>query len=301
MDGQIERGTTELDEGGSRPDAIIEFGDELFVVLESKAVANLDGAQLARHAFRWELENARVGPRGLIPPPSWSLKRWQHVSAWARTAAKAETEVAAFLLRQLAEYLELAGVTDARIETSPAPGPGPLAPAWLDDLAAAADLERVALACQELYGDEDSPWFVSGDGVDSRIDTRADSRRVAEAFRAAGQPAPPSILKRGGDVITPRRALSILYGPDRYERSVAEPDVKNRAAKLKGAGADRAVLLGILAWAWPQSGALVAHNARRIVAHAWRDLPSSTPAASELHERLDERARVALQFSPLDS
>jgi hypothetical protein len=297
VEGRIDDVTLEQDQGGSRPDAAVQLGNELLVLMESKAVAKLDGAQLARHAFRWDLEEPRVGPTGVQMPASWIITRWASIASWARGAVDEDgTPVGRFLLEELAAYLDLAGVTEARIARASARGiVESQAPPWLTDLAEAADLDAVADACARLYGAPDARWFVSGDGIASSIDCRGDSRRVAEAYRGAREPVPPRLLQKGGDVITARRALSILYGPHGYERSVAEPDTRNRVALLRGVGIDRAVLLGILAWAWPRDGHL-AENARRIVGAAWSHADQQSLATPELHDALTERAKTALAF-----
>jgi hypothetical protein len=295
--GRIDTASLDLDQGGSRPDAALQFGTELLILVESKAVAALDGGQLARHAFRWGLEEPRIGPNGVEIPESWVIQGWSSVASWARGAAERDgTRVGSFLLSQLAEYLDLAGVTDIQIARPSTRGTSESrAPVWLTDLAEAADLDAVAAVCSRLYGAPDRRWFIGGSGVPSSVDCRADSRRVAQAYSAAGQPVPPRLLHKGGDVITARRALSILYGPDGYERSVAEPDIHNRVTLLRDVGTDRAVLLGILAWAWDRDG-LLADHARQIVGAAWANTEQESLAAPELHETLPERARLALSI-----
>lgn len=166
--------------------------------------------------------------------------------------ASESDEVASFLLAQLAGYLDLAGVTDA-----PLPEPTPAThdvvediPDWLGELAGSADLNAVARICTELYGRPSDEFYVAGDGQPAPMHARDDSRRVVDAYRAAGETVAPVLQQRGGNVITSRRALSILFGPDSYERSVADPQTTVRAGKLLDVGCYRAVLLAMLAWAW---------------------------------------------------
>lgn len=85
--GRIDTASLEPDQGGSRPDAAVQFGTELLILIESKAVAALDGGQLARHAFRWGVGEPRIGPNGVETPESWVIQGWSSVASWARGAA----------------------------------------------------------------------------------------------------------------------------------------------------------------------------------------------------------------------
>ena len=126
-----------------------------------------------------------------------------------------------------------------------------------------------------------------------------DARRVRDEYAKHREPTPPRLLQARGDVITARRSLSILYGPDRFSRSVAEPDMNNRTGLLVGVGVDRAVLLGMLAWAWPRDAAeKQPEYVRHIVAHAWTRVSRSSHAAPELTDALSERSRTALRYEP---
>jgi len=292
-DGGVGPGTLEPDSAGSRADALIAFGTDLLVVIESKAVGACDGAQLARHAYWWGIDPATR--KGI--PATWRMVTWQRVADWARSSMDAEDRpVGRFLLGQLADYLDLAGVTTRSVvQVAPAPRVevDETIPVWMDDLATAIDLNRVSTVCDELYGDVEGEHHVCGDKQETEVDCRVDSRRVAEAYRAVREKVPPVLLQNGGNVITPRRALSILYGPNRYEQSVAVPEVRKQAGKLIGVGVDRAVLLGMLAWAWDKPGRRPSLM-RQIIAQAWEQAPVTSHAAPELHDGLGERIDLIL-------
>ena len=82
---------------GSRIDAAIVVPGVGLLAVEVKAVDDLDGPQLARHAQRWDVQD----------PPI--LVRWADVWRWARAERSRRDSVAAFLLTQFCEYLEILG------------------------------------------------------------------------------------------------------------------------------------------------------------------------------------------------
>ncbi len=229
------------------------------------------------------------------------MRRWQEVVDWAGSAADSDpSPTGAFLLRQLAEYVDLAGVTSGRPRqnaTSSRPDLADKWPSWMEDLAVAAPLNDVALTCRQLYGDPGSEWFVCGSGVKTPMHVRDDSRRVANLYRAAGKRVPPRLTQKGGDVITARRYLSIAYGPDNFVKSFADDDLDTRVGLVRGVGADRTVLLGLFAWAWPTSGDR-AGRVLQIVERMWPDADVKSYAAPELHDHLRPDARAALELMP---
>jgi len=168
-------------------------------------------------------------------------------------------------------------------------------PAWLEELARSVDLRELGALCTELYGDPANEFYEAGDGRPAPVHCRDDSRRVADAYRAAGEPIPKVLLQRGGNVITLRRALCLLFGPESYERSVADPQTTVRPRKLVDVGCDRAVLLAMLAWAWGRPG-WNAEHLRRIVAAAWPHAPRRSHGAPELHDRPSPPALGALDL-----
>jgi hypothetical protein len=297
--GRLSRGSLALEEGGSRPDAAFVWA-ETAVFVESKVLADLDGGQMARHAANFGLGKPPMLQGVPQPPDSWRLRRWQEVAEWARRAAHTEPDPApAFLLGQVAEYLDLAGVTSGRPRTSGISRQVDLLdewPTWMLDLAVAAPLEETAELCSRLYGDPRSDWFVCGDGVKSPVHVTDDSRRVADLYRAKSRRVPPRLTQNRGDVITARRYLSIAYGPDNFVKSFAEDDLRTRVGYVRGVGTDRAVLLGLFAWAWATSGAR-ATRVLQVIERVWPDTPIKTFVAPELHEELDQQALAALHLA----
>lgn len=285
---------------GSRPDLLIDFPDGRFVIIESKAVGGTDGSQLWRHAraFGLELPRVRAGKPEL--PASWIQQSWSDIAAWAN-GEHDDTPVAAFLLQELAEYLDLAGVTRA---VAPVTRARPAVPASVSRepidstvlvvLAESVDLDAVARVCTRLYGDPGSPHYVYGDDETGDTYTTEDSATVRDTYRRQREKIPPGLALNGGNVITARRALSIAYGPkSRFVQSIATAQTRDAIGKLIGVGADRAVLLGLLAWAWPKTSTR-AERMRTIIAGAWERAPVRGHAADELHEELPPAAVAAL-------
>lgn len=97
---------------GSRVDATIDAPGQLTVLVETKIVPRLDGAQLLRHAERWGLSLPSPRLKEDEPlPADWVLARWDDVHRWALGESEAiSTQPAQFLLGQLTEFLELAGL-----------------------------------------------------------------------------------------------------------------------------------------------------------------------------------------------
>ncbi len=94
---------------GSRVDAAVDAPGRLTVLIETKVVPRLDGAQLVRHAERWGLPAPSGSAEGI--PAEWVLAKWSDVHRWARGEEETtSTQPGAFLLGQLSEFLELAGL-----------------------------------------------------------------------------------------------------------------------------------------------------------------------------------------------
>jgi len=102
-------------DGGSRVDAAIHAAGALTVLVETKVVERLDGAQLVRHAEKWQLPRALPGPdRSWTLPDQWVLTTWTTVYMWARAQRGGRHgEPTEFLLQQFTEFLELAGLAPA--------------------------------------------------------------------------------------------------------------------------------------------------------------------------------------------
>lgn len=279
-EGRVTPGSVRSSGGQSRVDAVLEAPGRIRVLIESKLVGGCDGDQLWRHALAWgQAEPQTVGGRVRLPE-NWVMRSWEDVRSWAvgERGAADVPPVGDFLLGELADYLVYCGVAGtierpARKSVADLPVP-PLAPA--------ADLAVVREVCRTLYGNG-GPNHVTGPAC------RADMATVIEQCRRNGAPVPPGLLNDAkGGVITPRRALSILYGRDRYEQTVLPQSDVTGARKHLERGMDRAVLLGVLAWAG-QAAAPFRNYAIRMVARAWDDAPVQTAVAPELTAALRAR------------
>ena len=203
-------------------------------MIESKAIGGTDGSQLWRHARAFGLPQPRRQGGGLVIPDAWRQQRWEDVATWASNTDD-QNPVARFLLSELAEYLALAGVLTERSPRSRATVAVRRDPAQeflLEQLAETSDLDAIALACRDLYGDPQGSHYVHGDQETGHTHTTDDSRRVRELYRSAREPVPPHLTVSGGNVITARRALCIAYGPKRrFMQSVATPNTRDAAGR----------------------------------------------------------------------
>ena len=112
LEGRIDPASWGSSDGGSRVDAGVHIPGRLTLLIETKVVAALDGGQLNRHAQRWNIPAAeRSEPDEAKLPREWRLATWAQVHSWAREAAElSEEQPSRFLVEQLAEFLELAGL-----------------------------------------------------------------------------------------------------------------------------------------------------------------------------------------------
>ena len=93
--------------GGSRVDGSIHLPGILTVLIETKVVDALDGSQLQRHA----LDCGMLGGDRWNIPSEWRIRSWAQVHKWAKQElCTTERQPDKFLLSQLVEYLELAGL-----------------------------------------------------------------------------------------------------------------------------------------------------------------------------------------------
>ena len=96
---------------GSRVDASIHLAGILTVFIESKVVSDLNGAQLQRHATACGIPLATADNSKWMPPPEWRIRTWVDVYEWAqKEIGITEKQPDRFLLGQLVEYLQLAGL-----------------------------------------------------------------------------------------------------------------------------------------------------------------------------------------------
>lgn len=98
------------EQGGSRIDASIRVPGSISLYIETKTVERLDGAQLNRHARRWELPEAERIGGSWQAPSAWVLATWADAWRWARRERDRTSDLtASFLLSQFGEYLEILG------------------------------------------------------------------------------------------------------------------------------------------------------------------------------------------------
>lgn len=98
-------------DGGSRVDGSIHSAGTLTVLIETKIIDTLNGCQLQRHAKEWGIPQAVVNGDGWKLPPEWKIRKWVDVYEWAqREGSETTHQPDKFLLGQLVEYLELAGL-----------------------------------------------------------------------------------------------------------------------------------------------------------------------------------------------
>jgi hypothetical protein len=96
---------------GSRVDGSIHLPGVLTILIETKIDDPLNGSQLQRHATDCGMPQAVFDGARWVLPPEWKIRSWTQVYKWARqklcTTARQPDR---FLLEQLVEYLELAGL-----------------------------------------------------------------------------------------------------------------------------------------------------------------------------------------------
>jgi hypothetical protein len=284
--GRVEPGSLRTPHGESRVDALIEAPGALRILVESKIVGGNDGDQLWRHARAWGQPEPERSAGRWRQPDNWRMRSWADVQAWGaeELGSGASSAVGGFLLQQLLEYLDLCGLMVDRQRSRhgrSAATAGDDGRAAIVPLIRDVDLAEVRRICARLYGSPAAPFHVTGSSC------RADSRRIVDDAGRHGASPPPEVLQGGrpADVITPRRALSILYGPERYEQSVAPKSDTSGARKYLNRGIDRCALLGMVAWA-DTSPTAYATYVRRLAARAWPDAPVAGHANGELVEAL---------------
>ena len=110
--GEIDTTTwSKLGEKG-RIDAAICWSGEMTLLVETKVVERMAGAQLNRHALDWGISGAHEGAGSPEIPDTWTLTTWGDIYGWARDRSREYPDESApgFLLGQLWRYLELTGL-----------------------------------------------------------------------------------------------------------------------------------------------------------------------------------------------
>jgi hypothetical protein len=102
MTGELPQPAPADPSGDGRVDACIHFPDDVLLAIEAKVgAAELDYAQMARHAQRW----------GITTPSAWRTASWADVHGWVGSRRPAADAVTRFLLDQFLEFLDVAGLT----------------------------------------------------------------------------------------------------------------------------------------------------------------------------------------------
>lgn len=273
--------------GESKVDASIS-SEDLLVLFEVKVRRGaLEGTQMVRHATVGALS---VDP-DLVPftgdalPPGFALRTWADVGSWlAHELARPEhqpeiVELAATLSEQgICQPIGTA-TGPAAVLTAREPRPRPTA---LPGITAEWDFRRVREVCSRVFGHEP---IKEGDCLE-------DTRRLVGAYTSTGKEETPLGLRFHGPdgAMTPLRVLSVLYGrtsdPQRWLSNAYPAAWTAFHDRTIGAGADRHVLVAMLAWA----GGISANQTRkRIQANAtiaWTDAPDKAPGLEELHRHL---------------
>jgi GTP pyrophosphokinase len=274
--------------GERRVDATLET-DDLLVLVESKVVGGCDPDQLWRHARAFGQAEPVATGQGWLVPGNWVMRSWGDVVRWADSllADPSVEPTSRFLLTQLRDYLHLCRfVADEQPRRTPARADD--ARDALAPLSEALDLRAIRACAAELYDRPGAAGYVDARGC------RADAARVAAACVDSEIDVPAELHDAQGnpaDVITPRRALSILYGPDAFEATVAVASPIGGARKFLARGIDRCALAAMLAWADTASDTFGA-NVRRLVLAAWPAAPWVGNASPELAQALVERRLI---------
>lgn len=150
-------------------------------------------------------------------------------------------------------------------------------PVPVREMVAGLDLDELATSCAALYGRRGS----------HRVDENAcrqDARRIAAEYEQAQQPLPRDIA---GDPMTPSRVLTVLYSNEglTHGAPAAWTDLRTR---LLNRGADRTVLVALVAWARHDEGSTASKRLYAGVARLWSQTEERLPALGELHAAVDE-------------
>lgn len=263
---------------GSRVDAAIL--DRTAVLLELKIAGQAEHAQLLRHARHWALAlpAGRDGAESELGT-GFALRTWSHVLGWVgREFERADLESRdRARLRSLAVALRELGLGEPDYKLAPA---GRAVPADVDhpapvptrEMTDGINLSALHDACARLYGRNGS-HHVAATGC------RADAAVIRAAHERDGLPVPSGLE---GNPMTPRRVLSVLYGNLKLTDAApaAWTDLRQR---LLPRGADRAVLVALLAWADRNPTTSAATRLNRAVARVWSQTPERNPGFDELH------------------
>jgi len=259
------------------------------LLIENKISGALDWDQLVRHALHWSLPVDRVEPMWVADavPPGYALTTWETLGGWlARERQRGDGPTAALL--DLAQELQSRKLATLDAEAEHAPEAQPLdlelpsRPADPRVLSAAWDYGRVRKGCEELFAR--SP-------IEGR-DCIDDTRRMREAFEVAGLPVPCGLRYAHRDgAMTPLRVLDTLYRGGGRLTDAYPPEWTGMRMRLTDHGADRAVLLAMLAWAGATKRDSARKNIFGTVPVIWPLTPERSPGLEALHAVVDGAER----------
>ena len=282
--------------GESKVDAAV-WDEEVLVLFEVKIRGGqLESTQMIRHATVGALciDSTRIPFAADNLPAGFAVRTWSDVGDWLERELRPASPTTSLV--QLAETLSMEGICELTTrgggsksaatqlvdrESKPLGKP-------LEEIARDWDLRRVRQICLSRYGGE----LIKADAC------VRDTKRLAAAYRAAGQAIPLGLRFHGRDgAMTPERVLSVLYGSSTDTCTLLSNAYPAAWTAFRdrtlGSGADRHVLAAMLAWAGHATAPKGART--KIQANAatiWITAPDRAPGLEEIHRELAPARRL---------
>jgi hypothetical protein len=238
-----------------------------------------------RHARHWAIECAddALSNEHMLPP-GFALRGWGDVWRWL--AEELEEPVGDPREETLLLGLQstLAGMGSALgVSRQPAPSSLPPTPAAVGhprptpsrEMAQGYDLAAVYRAVSRLYGKNGGHRVASSD-------CREDVALMRSAFEDAGTEIPRGL---SGNVMTPRRVLTVLYSGEGLSDATPASWTELRMRVLERGG-DRGTLVAMLGWAAAHPNTEASRRLHRTTARVWGETPDTLPGMPELHAAL---------------
>jgi hypothetical protein len=278
--------------GESRLDAAIWDADTLVLIETKTGSGSLGSNQLVGHAIRGALDVPReslVWTSERIPA-GFVAATWNHVGGWlGREMSAADDHLDPDAASRLAAVLRGEGVCTADpslppIGESAATLPRTQEPPqWpVSKISREWDFARVRRTCLDLYGSE----------LIGENDCPDDTTRLRIAYQTAGVPLPHGLQDdRRGGAMTPERVLSVLYGNmgpagTRLLQNAYPKGWTAMRARTVESGADRHVLVAMLAWAARTDARAGRERIFEHVPRLWANAPLRSPGLERLHSAL---------------
>lgn len=278
--------------GESRLDAAIWDVDTLVLIETKIRSGSLGSNQLVGHAIRGALvvpgENQVWTSESI--PAGFVAATWDHVGGWlGREMSAADDHLDPDAASRLAAVLRGEDVCSSDPSLPPI-GESAVTlprtqepPQWpVSKIRGEWDFTRVRRICLDLYGSE----------LIGENDCTEDTTRLRGAYRTAGEPLPPGLQgDRRGGAMTPERVLSVLYG----NMGPAGTTLLHNAypkgwtamrARTVESGADRHVLVAMLAWAGRTDAKAGSKRIFEHVPRLWAKAPLRSPGLERLHSAL---------------